>query len=473
MSIPDLAPPRRAVKQSLLPGVTAHSVGPFQAALRWLAGQLPPSAWIGLESRHLEWGIQAARILLVGGWMGFTATYDDWEQVRLVTLAMGAVMLTYTALFIVLLGTGRTRMVVIFGLILDPLTVGAAVLVSAALLDQSAESPVAMVGPGTALPLLPAVIATLLRLRPLPGVVVAVLVAGGVGAGTVALSYENPTVSQVVPRTLGMTTIAVAIVGVAWSIQQLYRQLQQSVADNLQLVSTVTHELRGPLAALRAGLDLLLDSEVDRTPDQEKEMVRNAARSTTRMEQLIDVLAQVERAESPDMAAEPEALNLHTVTMEVRKAMSPLADEREITIGLADFYGLPLAWADRRSVEHILSNLLSNALKFSADGGLVTIRGYTRPGAVGIGVEDHGMGIPEADQRRIFERFYRGTDPRKRGMPGTGLGLYVSRSLVERSGGQMWFTSAPDVGSAFTFSLPLCGSKGAPEAARRNRAGGH
>ena len=473
MSSADAAPPQLAVEQTVPPGLTTRRTGPFQTAWRWLAGQLPPSAWIGLESRHLEWGIQGARILLVGGWMGFTAAYDDWEQVRLVTLVMGAVMLTYTALFIVLLGIGRTRMVVILGLILDPLTVGAAVLVSAALLDQSAESPVAMVGPGTALPLLPAVIATLLRLRPLPGIVVAVLVAGGVGAGTVALSYENPTASQVVPRMLGMTTIAVAIVGVSWSIQQLYRQLQQSVADNLQLVSTVTHELRGPLAALRAGLDLLLDGEADRTPDQEKEMVRNAARSTTRMEQLIDILAQVERAESPDIAIEPEVLNLHTVTMEVREAMSPVADERGITIRLADFYGLPLAWADRRSAEQILSNLLSNALKFSADGGRVTIRGHTSPGAVGIGVEDHGMGIPEEDQRRVFDRFYRGTDPRKRGMPGTGLGLYVSRSLVERNGGRMWFTSAPDVGSEFTFSLPLCGSKGAPEAARRRRAGDH
>ena len=424
--------------------------------------QLPPSAWIGPDSQPLEWGIQAARILLVAAYMGFASFMDDWQQVRLVTQVMGAVMLTYTVGFIALLCAGRARTVAVLGAVLDPLTVGVAVLVSAAVLDSVAESPFAIVGPGTAAPLVPAVAGTVLRLRPLPGIVFSVLVSGGVGVGTAVLSYQNPGASLVVPRMLGMAAVGLSIAAVSWPIQRVREQLRASVTEKLQLVSTVAHELRGPLAAARTHLDLLMDGSAGEMPDQQKKLVQGAARSTTRMEQMMAALAQVERAESPDVALKPEVLGLGAVAADVRDAMAPMAGERGITIELAGFDGLPPAWADRQSVEQILSNLLSNAVKFSFDDGSVTVRGYARHGEVRMSVEDRGMGIPEEDQRSIFDRFYRGADPRKRRIRGTGLGLYVSRSLVERNGGRMWFTSMLDAGSIFSFSLPPAGAYPAP-----------
>jgi len=210
-------------------------------------------------------------------------------------------------------------------------------------------------------------------------------------------------------------------------------------------------------------LDLLLDGAAGEIPERQRTLIKGAARSNTRMEQMITTLAQVERAESPDFALKPEALDLDIVAAEVKEAMAPMAGERGIAIELAGFDDLPRAWADRQSVEQVLSNLLSNAVKFSPDGGSVTIRGYARHGEVRMSVEDRGMGIPEDDQRSIFDRFYRGTDPRKRRLRGTGLGLYVSRSLVERNGGRMWFTSLLDAGSMFSFSLPLVDSGRVPK----------
>ena len=459
--------PRRHDNARPVPADPAtHRAGPFRVACRWLAKQLLPANWIGLESRTFEWGIQIARILLVGGYMVFASVYDEWEQMRLVIHLMGAVMFTYTACFIVLLRIGRTRVVCVLGLILDPLVVGVAVLASAAVLDKVTESPFAMVGPGTAVPLIPAVGAALLRLRHLPGFVVAVLVSGGVGAGTAVLNYENPTPSLVVPRLLGMSTIGLALVGVSWSIQQVYRQLQLSIEDKLQLISTVVHELRGPVAALRTHLDLLQDDAVDMSPQQQRELIGNSVRSVTRIEQMIEVLAQVEQTESADLALDPKPLNLHTVALDVRQAMAQAAGDRGIAIKLVDL-GLPLAWADRQAIEQVLSNLLSNAVKFSYDGGIVTIRGLDRSGDVGISVEDHGMAIPEQDQPHVFDRFYRGSDLRKREIGGAGLGLYISRSLVERNGGRLWLTSTSDGGSTFSFLLPTTGSRGASEAARR------
>lgn len=435
---------------------------------RRLAEQIHPSSWIGLESRAFERGFQIARLLLVGGYMGFAALYEDWEEVRVITLVMGAIMVSYTALFHVLLDRGKTRVVALSAMVLDPLVVSGAVLASSAVLERE-QWPFAMVGPGTAVPLIPAVAESLLRLRPLPGVLVAIAILGGVGAGTALLSYENPDVSLVVPRLLGMSIIGIALVGVSWSIQQVYRQLRSSIEDKLQLISSVVHELRGPLAALRTYLDLLQDESVEITAEQQREMTRSAARFTTRMEQMITVLSQVERAESYEVPPRPEPVNLHTVAQEVRENLVVVAQERNVTVELADFYGLPLAWAERLSVEQVLSNLVINAIKFSPEGGTVTLRGHKYSGDVGISVEDRGIGIPEEDQQRIFERFYRGSEARRRRIGGTGLGLYVSRSLIERNGGRIWFTSAPGAGSTFGFSLPVVGSRGAAEAERRLR----
>ena len=440
--------------------------GLFRLVRHWVAAQLPPAKWIALESQPLEWGIQAARVLLVGSYMIFASVEEDWGAARLVAQIMGAVMLAYTVGLIALLRVGRTRTVAILGSVLDPLAVGVAVLVSAAVLDNVTESPFIMVGPGTAVPLLPAVAATVLRLRALPAVVFALAVNGGVGAGTALLSYETPTASLVLPRALGMASVGLSMAAVSWPIQRVREQLHSSVTEKLEFVSTVAHELRGPLTAVRTHLDLLLDGAAGQVPERQREMIRSAARSTARMEQMVAGLAQVERAESPDIALRPEAVDLGVAAAEVKEAMAPMAGERGIGIELADVDGLPPAWADRQSVEQILSNLLSNAMKFSPDSGGVTVRGYARHGEVGMSVEDHGMGIPEEDQANVFDRFHRGADPRKRGIRGTGLGLYVSRSLVERNGGRMWFTSMMDAGSVFSFSLPLAGSGQAPKSPR-------
>jgi len=427
---------------------------------------MPPSTWIALESPALEWGIQAARIVLVVSYVVFASVTEDWGAARPVTQIMGAVMLAYTAAFIVLLRAGRTRVVTVAGCVLDPLVTSAAVLVSAAVLDNVTETPFVMVGPGTAVPVLPGVGATLLRLRPLPAAVFVVLINGGTGAGTALLSYETPTAALVLSRVLGMTSVGLSLVAVFWPIQRMREQLQAAAEEKLQLVSTVAHELRGPLTGVRAHLDLLQDGAAGDVPERQGELVRGAARSAARMEQMIAAFAQVEWAESSDIALKPGPVDLGAAAADVKETMAPMAGERGIAIELTGFDDLPHAWADRPSIEQILSNLLANAVRFSFDGGSVTMRGYARPGSVRVSVEDRGMGIPEEDQRHIFDRFYRGADPRKHRIRGTGLGLYVSRTLVERNGGRMWFTSMADAGSIFSFSLPLADSR------RLSRGGG-
>jgi signal transduction histidine kinase len=110
--------------------------------------------------------------------------------------------------------------------------------------------------------------------------------------------------------------------------------------------------------------------------------------------------------------------------------------------------------ADRDLVEQAMTNLLSNAVKYSAEGGEIRIRGRAVDGEVEISVHDHGIGIPPSQQHRVFEKYYRGDTAVARRISGTGLGLYICKSIVEAHGGRIWVESEPGEGSTFAFRLP-------------------
>jgi two-component system phosphate regulon sensor histidine kinase PhoR len=124
--------------------------------------------------------------------------------------------------------------------------------------------------------------------------------------------------------------------------------------------------------------------------------------------------------------------------------------------------GLPIV-ADRDLIEQVLTNLIGNAVKYSVEGGEIRIGGRVVDGGVEVSVHDHGIGIPESQKHRVFEKYYRGDTAVTRRISGTGLGLYISKSIVEAHGGRIWVESEPGLGSTFAFSLPN------GEAVRRER----
>ncbi len=135
--------------------------------------------------------------------------------------------------------------------------------------------------------------------------------------------------------------------------------------------------------------------------------------------------------------------------------LQTFAERQGVTLRSQVPADLPAVRGDEERLDQLLMNLLHNAIKFSSDGGLVTVTADEHPDAAVVSVRDEGVGIPAKDQSRVFERFYKVDRARQRGLGGTGLGLAIARHIAEAHGGRIWLESTEGKGSTFSFSLPF------------------
>jgi signal transduction histidine kinase len=224
-------------------------------------------------------------------------------------------------------------------------------------------------------------------------------------------------------------------------------RLEESRRD---LVANVSHELKTPIAAIRAHLENLLDGVEDPDPDTLEVMLAQTERLGRLVEQLLD-LSKLESGEVPlhraDVALGPIVRRVVS-EIEVARAGKRVRIEEDIP------QDLPAVDADAERVHQVLFNLVDNAVRYVSDGGEVTIAAHRENGDVEISVADDGAGIPREHLPRLFERFYRGDAARSRDDGGTGIGLAIARSVVEAHGGTIRAASEPGIGSVFSFDLP-------------------
>jgi PAS domain S-box-containing protein len=216
------------------------------------------------------------------------------------------------------------------------------------------------------------------------------------------------------------------------------------------LISTVSHELRTPLTMIRGFAELLLERDLPRDKAAlAQEQIRDSA---DRLSRLIDDLLSVSKIDSGKLEVRIEAVDLHDT---VREALASFEQARPVHLEVAD--RPTLVMADRDKVLQIVTNLVSNAVKYSPEGTSVTVRLEPGDGTVETSVIDRGHGIREEDVRRVFDKFYRVDRPEVDEAKGTGLGLYITKSLVEIQGGDIRVMSRPGEGTTFTFGLPAAG----------------
>ena len=224
-------------------------------------------------------------------------------------------------------------------------------------------------------------------------------------------------------------------------------------------LSTVSHELRTPLTSIRSFSEILLRYDVDDVEKRRKfvSIIHDEAERLTRM---INDLLDLSRIEAGRLEMSPLELALEPVFARAVDATQPLCAEKGISVFSSVEAGLPPVFADADRLHQVLTNLLANSVKFSPEGGAIKLRGIVKDGCALISLEDAGPGIPPDRLEQIFERFHQVRDTQKSQPLGTGLGLTISREIVEKMGGNIWAESELGRGAIFYFTVPLF--EGAP-----------
>ena len=221
-----------------------------------------------------------------------------------------------------------------------------------------------------------------------------------------------------------------------------------------EYLAKACHELRTPLFSIQGVARWLRDGKV---PDAEtqREFLDIVYRESQRLGKLVNDLLDISAAECGGLRITPQPMSLGEAVLQSIAALEEMARERRVTIETDLPVTLPAIMADRDRVEQVLTNLVSNAIKFSPEGGKIVVKAGGEGNDLLVQVRDGGIGIPAEAIPRVFERFYRVNGSMTPSSEGTGLGLYIAKQIVEGHGGRIWVVSELGKGSTFSFTLPL------------------
>ena len=244
---------------------------------------------------------------------------------------------------------------------------------------------------------------------------------------------------------------------IAFAIGSLRDYTRSKEVEQLQhdFVSIVSHELRGPLTAIKGFVKTLIAKSENLPEETRREFLETINEQADRLNQLVEDLLNVSHIESRRLKIKLQNLDLAELTGKLVKQFRTKWGDRRIKVEAPS--ELPMVRADQSKVEEVLVNLIDNAVKYSPKGGQVKVSMHPQNGEIEVAVEDSGIGIAPEDAAKLFEKFHRVASPETRDIGGSGLGLYIVKSLIEAHGGRILVTSAPGVGSTFTFSLPTRG----------------
>jgi len=302
--------------------------------------------------------------------------------------------------------------------------------------------------------------------RPIePAFFVELFFLGVLGPVTVALVLRWVS-SQVHKREKAETTTRKLNIELEKIIEERTQKLEfayQELADKNQeleeldrlkseFVSLVSHELRAPLTNINGGLELILQFDTNLDP-QFRDTLAILKQQSERLTRLVENILDISLIEAGKLPLRPGPVALIPVLRKVTFMMQ--AKTPHISVRMPQDTSLPLVWADEDYIAEVFVNLLDNAAKYSPDWAPITIGAQAQDEELMISVSDWGIGIPEEKLGHIFDRFYRLDTSDAKESYGYGLGLYMTKKLVEAQGGRIWTESTPGIGSSFFFTLPL------------------
>ena len=272
---------------------------------------------------------------------------------------------------------------------------------------------------------------------------------------------DDASSAETVPLEIGGRDIWLSIVGVAQADGIVYafrdvtreRRLEELRA---QFVATISHELRTPLASLHGAAMTLLEREHDLTGQTRHDLLDMISVQSKRLADLVEEILLTGQLDSGSLRVVTEPFDPEELVW-TAAAAARLRVSDETTIDVSIPAVLPKVEGDAERTRQVLTNLVDNAIKYSPEGGHIVLGVEADGSYVRFTVRDEGLGIPLGEQERIFEKFYRLDPDHRRGIGGSGLGLYICRELVRSMNGRIWVASDPGKGATFTFELPVAG----------------
>ncbi|MEE8046318.1 MAG: ATP-binding protein, partial [Dehalococcoidia bacterium] len=274
-----------------------------------------------------------------------------------------------------------------------------------------------------------------------------------------SITSEDIQIISPEPRTLSMTSAPARgddseYMGRLWVFRDVTQERTVDKSKS-EFVSMVSHELRTPLTSLTGFLDLVLDGAGGDVNPKMERLLNKAHDNGERLSRLVSDLLDISRMEVGNLGLEMGEVSLQGLLADLSEEMTPQFESKRLVFKANLPLKLRAIWADRERCTQIFSNLLTNAVRYTSEGGRISITGKLVRDQVEICVRDTGQGIRPENQARIFDKFVRLSDDGKRPAGSTGLGLAITKTLVETQGGSIRLESEYGKGSAFTVALPV------------------
>jgi len=259
--------------------------------------------------------------------------------------------------------------------------------------------------------------------------------------------------------------LATVLLVISFIIVRSFEQLAETSRLKTEFVNIVSHQIRSPLTNLKWIVEILMSGILGKTEDKQTEYFKILKENLERMQKLVSELLTVSRIEATKLVLKKEDFSMENLARDLVSEFEPIAKSSNVKIK-TEFAGkIPKVSGDPFQVLQVVENLLYNAIRYigfaadeSPDGkrqGQVIVKIYSKGEYVYCEVRDNGIGIPKADQKYIFQKFFRAENVRRYQTGGSGLGLYIAKSIVERSGGKMGFSSSEGEGTIFWFKIPV------------------
>lgn len=283
------------------------------------------------------------------------------------------------------------------------------------------------------------------------------VIMGSIIMATTVLSYLIGAKYIATPELVALLVIIIAIflLAISFVIIKSFERLAEASRMKSEFINIVSHQLRSPLTNIKWTFEVLTAKDLEVSSDKQEEYFINVRENIARMVELIDDLLVVSKVEEGVFSIHRKEISLEDLTEALVSRYDVFAKASHIDLSFYPDKSLPKILADPSMIKLVIENLIDNAIRYTKGGGKVEIKFKKVGKQVVFSVKDEGVGIPEKEQKFIFKKFFRAENVLRERTRGSGLGLYVCRSIILKSGGKIWFKSEEGKGATFYFTLPI------------------